>query len=386
MDRKRDAPIPWSVSLPCVAAVVALAFGWRALGRRPQGEPVSAKAAPPSSAAATKPSFESKPIVDPTPEPPPTVAPSPTPAPASHPVAAPSSAPAAAAPPRETPVAKSSWTPLSKFSTDSFDEPTMRQAAAGVAHLRDRVGGDAARFFVRAEPSSRMFVVTSERGCSDRGEKLVRFLAPLGERLDALVLTPAKFAASTRPWVAVHVAQDDPVPLDIETFAGFSVSVADEFFDMHTIGRMAAVQQLRKMLPHGPESQPLEWLIAGVVGAAASESLADAVCFRDPAAVYGSAGFGTPVPSLSQLMEWRTIESGLEVSGGARLEALATSFVAFCLERGPKDPRAAGLFELLRLDSRSLPEEAVARDAEIAARLGATRLDELDAAWQAARR
>jgi hypothetical protein len=262
----------------------------------------------------------------------------------------------------------------------------MRPAAGAVAHLRDRVGGDAARYFVRAEPSSRMFVVTSERGCSDRGEKLVRFLAPFGERLDSLVLTPAKIAATTRPWVAVHVSQDDPLPLDIELFAGFSVSAADVAFDMHTIGRMAAVQQLRKILARGPESQPLEWLLAGVVGAAASESLADAVRFKDPAAVYGSAGFGAPVPSLSQLMEWRTLESGFDEALALRGGALATSFVAFCLERGPKDPRAAGLFELLRLDGRSLPEEAGARDAEIAARLGATRLDELEAAWQAARR
>jgi len=368
VDRKRDAPIPWSVSLPCVAAVVALAFGWRALGRHPQDEPASAKAAPTPSAAATKPAFELKPIVEPVPEPPPVVAPSPSPVPASN------------------PVAKTLWTPLSKFSTDSFDEPTMRPAAGAVAHLRDRVGGDAARYFVRAETSSRMFVVTSERGCSDRGEKLVRFLAPFGERFEALVLTPAKLAASTRPWVAVHVAQDDPLPLDIELFAGFSVSAADVAFDMHTIGRMAAVQQLRKILARGPESQPLEWLLAGVVGAAASESLADAVRFKDPAAVYGSAGFGAPVPSLSQLMEWRTLESGFDEALALRGGALATSFVAFCLERGPKDPRAAGLFELLRLDGRSLPEEAGARDAEIAARLGATRLDELEAAWQAARR
>ena len=123
-----------------------------------------------------------------------------------------------------------------------------------------------------------------------------------------------------------------------------------------------------------------------MVGAAASESLADAVRFKDPAAVYGSAGFGAPVPSLSQLMEWRILESGFDEALALRGGALATSFVAFCLERGPKDPRAAGLFELLRLDGRSLPEEAGARDAEIAARLGATRLDELEAAWQAARR
>ena len=176
------------------------------------------------------------------------------------------------------------------------------------------------------------------------------------------------------------------MPLDIELFAGFSVRAADEAFDVRDIGRMAAVQQMRRMLAHGPESQPLEWLIVGVVGAAASESLADAMRFKDPAAVDGSAGFGAPLPSLSDLVAWRTLEPGLDAAGSNRRSALATSFVAFCLERGPKDPRAAGLFELLRLDGRSLPEEAAARDAEIAARLGATRLDELDAAWQAARR
>jgi len=373
VDRKRDAPIPWSVSLPCIAAVVALAFGWRALGRR-QDELASAKAAPPPSAAATKPAFEPKPIVVVEHEPPPVVAPTPGPA------------PAATTAPRETPVAKSSWTPLSKFGEEGTGESTKRQAAAAVSHLRDRVGGDAARYFVRAEPSSRVFVVTSERGCSDRGERLIRFLAPFGERLEALVLTPAKIAASTRPWIAVHVSQDDPLPLDIENFAGFSVNVADELVDMRDIGRMAAVQQMRRMLAHGPEGQPLEWLVVGVVGAAASESLADAVRFKDPAAVDGSAGFGAPLPSLSELVAWRTFEPGLDASGSNRRGALAASFVAFCLERGPKDPRAAGLFELLRLDGRSLPEEAAARDAEIAARLGATRLDELDAAWQAARR
>ncbi len=385
MDRKRDAPIPWSVSLPCIAAVVALAFGWRALGRR-QDELASAKAAPPPSAAATKPAFEPKPIVEVEHEPPPVVAPTPGPAPAANPVAAPTPAPAATTAPRETPVAKSSWTPLSKFGEEGSGESTKRQAATAVAQLRDRVGRDAARYFVRAEPSSRMFVVTSERGSSDRGEKLLRFLVPFGERLEALVLAPAKIAASTRLWVAVHVSQDDPLPLDIELFAGFSVRAADEAFDVRDIGRMAAVQQMRRMLAHGPESQPLEWLIVGVVGAAASESLADAMRFKDPAAVDGSAGFGAPLPSLSDLVAWRTLEPGLDAAGSNRRSALATSFVAFCLERGPKDPRAAGLFELLRLDGRSLPEEAAARDAEIAARLGATRLDELDAAWQAARR
>jgi len=385
VDRKRDAPIPWSVSLPCIAAVVALAFGWRALGRR-QDELASAKAAPPPSAAATKPAFEPKPIVEVEHEPPPVVAPTPGPAPAANPVAAPTPAPAATTAPRETPVAKSSWTPLSKFGEEGSGESTKRQAATAVAQLRDRVGRDAARYFVRAEPSSRMFVVTSERGSSDRGEKLLRFLVPFGERLEALVLAPAKIAASTRLWVAVHVSQDDPLPLDIELFAGFSVRAADEAFDVRDIGRMAAVQQMRRMLAHGPESQPLEWLIVGVVGAAASESLADAMRFKDPAAVDGSAGFGAPLPSLSDLVAWRTLEPGLDAAGSNRRSALATSFVAFCLERGPKDPRAAGLFELLRLDGRSLPEEAAARDAEIAARLGATRLDELDAAWQAARR
>ena len=385
MDRKRDAPIPWSVSLPCIVAVVALAFGWRALGRR-QDELASAKAAPPPSAAATKPAFEPKPIVEVEHEPPPVVAPTPGPAPAANPVAAPTPAPAATTAPRETPVAKSSWTPLSKFGEEGSGESTKRQAATAVAQLRDRVGRDAARYFVRAEPSSRMFVVTSERGSSDRGEKLLRFLVPFGERLEALVLAPAKIAASTRLWVAVHVSQDDPLPLDIELFAGFSVRAADEAFDVRDIGRMAAVQQMRRMLAHGPESQPLEWLIVGVVGAAASESLADAMRFKDPAAVDGSAGFGAPLPSLSDLVAWRTLEPGLDAAGSNRRSALATSFVAFCLERGPKDPRAAGLFELLRLDGRSLPEEAAARDAEIAARLGATRLDELDAAWQAARR
>jgi len=385
VDRKRDAPIPWSVSLPCIAAVVALAFGWRALGRR-QDELASAKAAPPPSAAATKPAFEPKPIVEVEHEPPPVVAPTPGPAPAANPVAAPTPAPAATTAPRETPVAKSSWTPLSKFGEEGSGESTKRQAATAVAQLRDRVGRDAARYFVRAEPSSRMFVVTSERGSSDRGEKLLRFLVPFGERLEALVLAPAKIAASTRLWVAVHVSQDDPLPLDIELFAGFSVRAADEAFDVRDIGRMTAVQQMRRMLAHGPESQPLEWLIVGVVGAAASESLADAMRFKDPAAVDGSAGFGAPLPSLSDLVAWRTLEPGLDAAGSNRRSALATSFVAFCLERGPKDPRAAGLFELLRLDGRSLPEEAAARDAEIAARLGATRLDELDAAWQAARR
>jgi len=385
VDRKRDAPIPWSVSLPCIAAVVALAFGWRALGRR-QDELASAKAAPPPSAAATKPAFEPKPIVEVEHEPSPVVAPMPGPAPAANPVAAPTPAPAATTAPRETPVAKSSWTPLSKFGEEGSGESTKRQAATAVAQLRDRVGRDAARYFVRAEPSSRMFVVTSERGSSDRGEKLLRFLVPFGERLEALVLAPAKIAASTRLWVAVHVSQDDPLPLDIELFAGFSVRAADEAFDVRDIGRMAAVQQMRRMLAHGPESQPLEWLIVGVVGAAASESLADAMRFKDPAAVDGSAGFGAPLPSLSDLVAWRTLEPGLDAAGSNRRSALATSFVAFCLERGPKDPRAAGLFELLRLDGRSLPEEAAARDAEIAARLGATRLDELDAAWQAARR
>lgn len=376
MDRKRDAPIPWSISLPCVAAVVALAFGWRALGRRPQVEPVAAKS------------------VEVAHEPPPVEAPTPSPAPASRPVAAPTpapppaptSAPASTAAPRETPVAKSVWTPLAKFSAESFDETTMRRAAAAVEHLRDRVGGDAARLFVCAEPTSRMFVVTSQRGCSDRGEKLVRFLAPYAQRLDALVLTPAKIAASTRPWVAVHVSQDDPLPLDYDYFAGFAVGVPDVDFDTKLIGRMAGVQQMRRMLPHGPESQPLEWLLAGVVGVAASESLADALCFKDPAATYGSAGFGTPVPSLSHLLEWRTLESGVEATSDARGSALVTSFVAFCLERGPKDPRAAGLFELLLLDGRSLPQDPAAFEAEIAARLGATRLDELEAAWQAARR
>ena len=379
MDRKRDAPIPWSVSLPCIAAVVALAFGWRALGRR-QDELASAKAAPPPSAAATKPAFEPKPIVEVEHEPPPVVAPTPGPAPAANPVAAPTPAPAATTAPRETPVAKSSWTPLSKFGEEGSGESTKRQAATAVAQLRDRVGRDAARYFVRAEPSSRMFVVTSERGSSDRGEKLLRFLVPFGERLEALVLAPAKIAASTRLWVAVHVSQDDPLPLDIELFAGFSVRAADEAFDVRDIGRMAAVQQMRRMLAHGPESQPLEWLIVGVVGAAASESLADAMRFKDPAAVDGSAGFGAPLPSLSDLVAWRTLEPGLDAAGSNRRSALATSFVAFCLERGPKDPRAAGLFELLRLDGRSLPEEAAARDTEIAARLSATRLDELDAA------
>ena len=385
MDRKRDAPIPWSVSLPCIAAVVALAFGWRALGRR-QDELASAKAAPPPSAAATKPAFEPKPIVEVEHEPPPVVAPTPGPAPAANPVAAPTPAPAATTAPRETPVAKSSWTPLSKFGEEGSGESTKRQAATAVAQLRDRVGRDAARYFVRAEPSSRMFVVTSERGSSDRGEKLLRFLVPFGERLEALVLAPAKIAASTRLWVAVHVSQDDPLPLDIELFAGFSVRAADEAFDVRDIGRMAAVQQMRRMLAHGPESQPLEWLIVGVVGAAASESLADAMRFKDPAAVDGSAGFGAPLPSLSDLVAWRTLEPGLDAAGSNRRSALATSFVAFCLERGPKDPRATGLFELLRLDGRSLPKKTAARDAEIAARLGATRLDELDAAWQAARR
>ncbi len=385
MDRKRDAPIPWSVSLPCIAAVVALAFGWRALGRR-QDELASAKAAPPPSAAATKPAFEPKPIVEVEHEPPPVVAPTPGPAPAANPVAAPTPAPAATTAPRETPVAKSSWTPLSKFGEEGSGESTKRQAATAVAQLRDRVGRDAARYFVRAEPSSRMFVVTSERGSSDRGEKLLRFLVPFGERLEALVLAPAKIAASTRLWVAVHVSQDDPLPLDIELFAGFSVRAADEAFDVRDIGRMAAVQQMRRMLAHGPESQPLEWLIVGVVGAAASESLADAMRFKDPAAVDGSAGFGAPLPSLSDLVAWRTLEPGLDAAGSNRRSALATSFVAFCLERGPKDPRATGLFELLRLDGRSLPKKTAARDAEIAARLDATRLDELDAAWQAARR
>jgi hypothetical protein len=368
VDPKRDAPIPWSVSLPCVAAVVALAFGWRALSRRPQSEPASAKAVPPASAAAPSPS------------------PAPTPSPVAAPIPAPSSTPAATAAPREAPVAKASWTPLSEFSTDRFDETTMRGAADAVAHMRDRVGSVAARYFVRAEPTSRMFVVTSERGCSDRGEKLVRFLAPFGERLEALVLNPAKFAASTRPWVAVHVSQDDPLQLDVEYFGGFSVNVADESFDLRVIGRMAAVQQMRRMLAHGPESQPLEWLLVGVVGAAASDSLADAVRFRDPAAVFGSSGFGAPDPSLSQLMAWRTLDSGLDGIELDRGPALATSFVAFCLERGPKDRCAVGLFELLHLDGRSLPVDAAARDAEIASRLGATRLDELDAAWRAARR
>jgi hypothetical protein len=85
-------------------------------------------------------------------------------------------------------------------------------------------------------------------------------------------------------------------------------------------------------------------------------------------------------------MEWRTPAPERSPAESVRATRLATSFVAWCLERGPNDPRATGCFELLLIDGRSLPADAAARDAEIAARLGATRLDELDAAWRAARR
>jgi hypothetical protein len=183
-----------------------------------------------------------------------------------------------------------------------------------------------------------------------------------------------------------YSAEDAPVQLDRLGGAQWQARKARVKQRLRDIGRMAAVQQLRRMLAHGPESQPLEWLIVGVVGAAASDSLADAVRFRDPDEPFGSAGLAAPLPSLSELVAWRKFEPGLDASGSNRRGALTTSFVAFCLERGPKDPRAAGLFELLRLDGRSLPEDAGARDAEIAARLGATRLDELEAAWQVARR
>jgi hypothetical protein len=360
VDRQRVAPIPWSVSLPCVAAVVALAFGWRALGHR-------------SGAETTTHALEAEPT--PTPAISPAV-----------PAAVPPVAPDAVAPaPREAAVERNAWTPLAQFDAAGGDEGARRTAVATLVRLRDRAGSGAERLFLRIEPASRTYLVASAHVRAGGGDALARGLAAFGKRLDSLVLVPARVAERARPWIAVFLADEGAgaTAADAPLLSGFDGVVAGG--DAHATCVEVGVRQLRAVLVRGPDSVVLEWLLVGAVGAAASEPLADAVHVPDAALLPSGASVGA-IPSLSQLMEWRTPAPERSPAESIRATRLATSFVAWCLERGPNDPRATGCFELLLIDGRSLPADAAARDAEIAARLGATRLDELDAAWRAARR
>src|SRR5262249_28401728 len=111
VDRKRDAPIPWSVSLPCVVALGALLFGWHSLATpsKPAATEQSdaqARSTPPvrpepAPAPAPEPKQESKAETSSSP-PPPTAPPASTPAPDVEPAPIQPSAPASA----------SKWLPL----------------------------------------------------------------------------------------------------------------------------------------------------------------------------------------------------------------------------------------------------------------------------------
>jgi hypothetical protein len=382
VDRKRDAPIPWSVSLPCAVALGALLFGWHSLATstRPQ-EPatppdshqpsaVEAKAADPAKIPASAPLLAAPPASRPAPqEPPPSLAP------------APSSAPATTT---DGSVVRDLWTPLSNFSAADLEEAAKRTAAPAVSRLRDRSGSKAKRCFVRIESSSRTLVVASEDDRVGRGETLVGTLAAFGRRFDALVLDPARVAESARPWVAVFLAEKDAGGDDPTLVSEFDGVIATT--DMRQTCRDVGVREARAALVRGPNDVPLEWLVAGLVGVAASDSFTEAMRLEDEVVPPLCPEYASPIPTLSQLVAWRTPSRDREVWELERLARLATSFVAFCLQHGPKDPRARGLFELLELDGPPLPQEASARDAEIAARLGATRLEELESAWRAARR
>jgi hypothetical protein len=112
----------------------------------------------------------------------------------------------------------------------------------------------------------------------------------------------------------------------------------------------------------------MPWPIAGAAGVAACETVGDALAAAEP------------LPPLAAVMKWGERDASGDLARGA------TSFAAYCLARGPRDPAATGFFDLLKLDAKLLPTTDDAREAELAARLGATRLEELESAWRSARR
>jgi hypothetical protein len=335
---RRDLPIPWSVSLPCVAALGALLFGWHALAKKPRPLPPAAQAQPPPSS------------------PPAASRSSPPPAPPPVPFAVGDEVPYGGEP---SPSDGLPWIALPLVAAGDLPDEASGAAARALLQWRDRRGARASGFFVHKIERARVVVVI---GADDRdgcGRELARELAAFSERLQARVLGPARIDAARRPWVDLFVGD----PQEGCDFNGI-VAAATGPLPLAAIGE----RQLRGALAGGPELHVLPWVVAGAAGVAALENASDALA---------AAG---PLPSLAALVRWSEREPTPELLRGA------TSFAAFCLVRGPRDAAATGFFELLRLDATLLPGGDEARAAEIAARLGATRLEELEAAWRAARR
>ena len=365
MDRKRDAPIPWSVSLPCLVALGALLFGWHSLATPPRPEEAVAVEA--------QARLESPAVPDP--EPAPAAAPAPAPLPESkheatsasktdsekqpetQPVRAAEVDPAPIHP--SAPAAASNWLSLATIGVGDLPAGADEPGSRALLQWRDRLGSRASAFVARRVERARVVVVAASETRAQRGDRLERDLAAFGERLQSRILVPARIDAARRPWVDLFVGE----PLDAGDFDGVVASASGPL-PLAAIGEL----QLRGALTTGPELRALPGAIAGAAGVAASESLSEALAAPEP------------LPLLVDVVRWQDWERLNEFARGA------TSFAAFCLARGPRDAAATGFFDLLKLDASFLPGGDEARAAEIAARLGATRLEELDAAWRAARR
>lgn len=218
--------------------------------------------------------------------------------------------------------------------------------------LRDHLGARAADFGVEALAAARVVVVAaSERRPAD----LSATLAGLAERLQARLLAPAHLDAARRPWLVLFVGDaEDAIDFDGVVWSGGAAPLAE-----------LARRQLAGLLQRGPEHVVVEWALLGAAGYVAAAT--------------PDATLPPPIVPLATLFVG---SSGDEPEAW---RAAATSFATFCLERGARDPRATGFLELLRTDGRTLPTAAEARVAEIAARLGVTRVEELEAEWAAAR-
>lgn len=359
---RRDLPIPWSVSLPCVVALGAILYGWHALAKRPRPP-----ATPPLALAQSPPAA-----------PPAAARSSPPPAPASQPTAPP---PAAEAPPPAVEAPASPLVPVSVVEEPPYGTPAPSDglpwialpfltagdlpdepngaAARALLQWRDRRGARASSFFAFKVEKARVIMVIGSDDRDMYGRALATELTACGERLQSRILVPARIDAARRPWVDLFVGD----PQEASDFDGV-VASAGGSLPLAAIGE----RQLRGALARGPELHVLPWVVAGAAGVAAADNSRDALA---------PAG---PMLALAAVVRWSEREPTPELLRGA------TSFAAFCLSRGPRDAAATGFFELLTLDATLLPGGEEARAGEIAARLGATRLEELEAAWRAARR
>jgi hypothetical protein len=321
----REATVPISVWLPALAAAVVVALCWRAGA---------------SAGVDSKPTHEPAPPIAPAKQvPEPELSPPPESKPVSHPASKPEPKPESPPPPKPAPKPEPPPPPKPAPKPEPPKDPGL---PPGWNRLDDEARS------LHSGAALAPFVVT----LAAEQEALARALAGFHDRLIERVLAPASLA--------------DSRGASLESFEVAADETAESATSRLGEAWLASLQEERGLAP------PRFWS-AGAIEAARAESLRDALLAAPTEA------------SLAALLD-------PEAGEDAAWRATAGSFAAWCLGGSasgghPDAHRRATWLEFARSvlpDASKEGRDAVA--AELASRFGATRLEELDAAFRAARR